>query len=133
MPTPKRIGSRKSWVRNRFSLSTFAPIIPPPPRPPAPARVKPEEPQHAVTDELVGPAAALDHRLRHRAEKTVDDEHGVERQPLFGHTGRAAHVHEHADEITLLANSGGVRCTSTRRYRMRQEQLEERQIRGRPQ
>jgi len=48
---------------------------------------EPEQRQHAVTDKLVRPAAAFDHRLRHRAEESIDDENGVERQTLFSKLG----------------------------------------------
>src|SRR3954453_3669869 len=44
---------------------------------------EPEQRQLSVADELVGLAAAFDHRLRDRAEEAVDDEDGVERQALF--------------------------------------------------
>src|SRR5580692_3127455 len=67
-----------------------------------------EQRQQSVADELVGPAAAFDHGLRHRAEETVDDEYRIERQPVLGKPGRAPHVHEHADEIALLADPGRV-------------------------
>ncbi|MEY9711467.1 hypothetical protein ABIF03_003609 [Bradyrhizobium elkanii] len=81
----------------------------------------------------LGRPAGLQHRLRHRAEEAVDDEHGVERQPLLGKLRRAAHVDEHADQIALLADPcriGGVRVG---RCRARQEQLEEIQVGGGPQ
>src|SRR4029077_5812925 len=65
-----------------------------------------EQRQFSITDELVGPAAAFDHSLRHRAEEAVDDENGIKRQPVFSEPGRPPHVHETADEITLLADSG---------------------------
>ena len=65
---------------------------------------EPEQRQLSVADELVRLSAAFDHGLRHRAEEAVDDEHGVERQALFRHLGRAAHVDEHVDEIALLSD-----------------------------
>ena len=68
---------------------------------------EPEQRQLSVADELVRLSAAFDHGLRHRAEEAVDDENGIERQPLFRKLGRAAHVHEHADQIALLADAGG--------------------------
>jgi hypothetical protein len=79
---------------------------------------------------LVGLAAAFDHRLRYRAEETVDDENRVERQPIFREPGRAAHIHEHADEVALLADMRGTRGACCRG--LRQEYLKEGEIRLRP-
>src|SRR3954453_6479826 len=73
-----------------------------------PAGRESKQRQHAVTDELVGPAAAFHHRLGYRAEETVDDEDRVERKSLFRKPGRAAHVHEQADEIALLPDPGRI-------------------------
>ena len=66
--------------------------------------IEPEQRKHAVADKLVRLAACIDHRLRGGIEKSVDQEHDVERQPRLGELGRAAHVHEHADDVTLLAD-----------------------------
>src|SRR5258705_225533 len=51
------------------------------------AAVESEQRQLPVADKLVGLTAAFDHSLRHRAEETVDDEHGIERQPIFREPG----------------------------------------------
>src|SRR5207302_8952255 len=70
---------------------------------------KPEQRQHAVADELVRLPAILDHCPRYGAQEAVDDEHGIEWQPLFRKLRRAAHVHEQADEIALLPDPDRVR------------------------
>ena len=66
--------------------------------------VEPEQRQHAVADELVGLAAGVGHRARHRVDKAVDQEHDVEGQARLRQAGRAAHVDEHADDVALLAD-----------------------------
>src|ERR1700722_2773388 len=68
-----------------------------------PGGVKAEQRQLPIAEKLVGLTAAFDHRLRHRAEETVDDEYRIERQPVLREPGRAAHIDEHADEIALLS------------------------------
>ena len=66
--------------------------------------IEPEQSEHAVADELIGLSAGIEHRLRGRAEETIDQENDVERQPRFGELGRAAHVDEHADDVAFLAD-----------------------------
>src|SRR6476619_1251053 len=100
MPMPKRSGSRRSWLRNLFSSSTLTAIC-------AAARSACRQASRRLTaspNSASMPSPTNWFGLRHRAEEAVDDEDGVERQPLLGKLRRAAHIHEHADEVTLLAD-----------------------------
>src|SRR5581483_5848842 len=68
---------------------------------------KTEQREQSIAEKLVRLTTARHHGLRHRAEKPVDDKHGVERQAIFRQPRRAAHVHEHADEVAFLADMRG--------------------------
>src|SRR6476620_1117108 len=70
--------------------------------------MEPEQRQQSVADELVRLPAGVDHRLRGSFQEAVDQEDRIEWQPRFGELGRAAHVDEHANDITLLADVDAV-------------------------
>ena len=65
-------------------------------------RVQAEESQNPVADELVDIAARILHRLAHRLEIAVEDEHRVEGQALLGEAREAAQVAEQHRDLPLL-------------------------------
>ena len=52
-----------------------------------PIGIEPEQSQKPVADILVRLATSLHYCLRDRRQEAVDDEHGIERQPLLRHFG----------------------------------------------
>jgi metal-dependent amidase/aminoacylase/carboxypeptidase family protein len=53
---------------------------------------------------LIGLPASLGDRLAGRIDKSVDQKDDIERQPLLGQFGRAAHIDKHAHHIALFAD-----------------------------
>src|SRR5262249_51558298 len=60
--------------------------------------------KNAIADKLVWLAAGVERRLRTRAQEAVNEKHNVEWQPGFSEPRRPAHIDEHADDVTLLAD-----------------------------
>src|SRR5262245_12519934 len=79
------------------------------------------------------PSTSLHHCLRDSRQEAVDDEHGVERQPLLRHFGRAAHVDKHAREITFFAQVAPALAVDKGRVRLRRENGHQRNVALRPQ
>lgn len=132
MPTPNRSGSGTSSPRNSFSASTWIAIRDAASIACRAGRLRiggeAEQGQLSVADELVWLSAAFDHGLRDSRQEAVDDENGIERQKLLGELGRSAHVHEHADDVTLPAGKRRLDGCRRRGSRMRGKDLEERDI-----
>ena len=69
-------------------------------------RVDSEKGHHAVTDELVDPAARCLHRRAHGGEIAIEDEDHVEGQLVFRQAGKAPEVGEEYGDLALLALQG---------------------------
>ena len=90
--------------------------------------VEPEKRKQPIADELIGLAAGIDHCLRGCAEKPVNQEDHVERQPRLGELGGTPHIHEHADDITLSADVDALPIAHKIRANIRRQQWDNRDI-----
>src|SRR5437016_13857387 len=90
-PIPKRIGLRSASANILFRWSTLpatiAAALSACRQAVARSVLSPNKSQKPVADILVRLATSLHYCLRNRRQEAVDDEHGIERQPLLRHFG----------------------------------------------